>query len=64
MSYGEEILRFRARHNLSQAKVAKLFGVQVNMIFRYEKGKALPSKTHRIRFEEIMKKLDEQKVEE
>lgn len=54
MDFSEKLLTFRANNKLTQAEVAKLFGVTANMIVRYESNKAAPRKTHKILFENLM----------
>lgn len=61
MDYGKKLLEFRARHNLTQMQLADLFGVGVFMIYRYEKGISKPSAVNKIKFENKMKELEEQK---
>ena len=59
MEYAEKLLKFRAKHNLTQRQLALLFDVGVFMIYRYEKGISRPSAMHEKKYEEIMKKWEE-----
>lgn len=61
MNFGEMVLDFRVKHNLTQQKVADLFGVSKNMVSRYEKGTDKPNARHRIVFEQKMKEWEEKK---
>lgn len=54
MDFSEKLLTFRASNKLTQAEVAKLFGITTNMIVRYENNKAAPNKAHKILFENLM----------
>ena len=58
MGYGEKLLNFRARHDLTQAQLADLLGVGVNMIHRYENGISAPSMVNRIKFDNKMKEME------
>lgn len=61
MTFGEEILNFRAKHNLTQIKMADIIGVAPNSIHRYECEKYLPSKMKKIQIENKMKEWEEKK---
>ena len=59
MDFGKKILEFRAKNNLTQMQLSKLFEVTPCMIFRYEAGRSKPSAKNRIKFEKKMKELEE-----
>lgn len=59
MEYGKKLLGFRAKHNLTQMQLAKLFGVGIFMIYRYEKGISKPSAVNKIKFENKMREWEE-----
>lgn len=61
MNYGEVLLGFRARHNLTQTQLAELLGVTVCMVHRYEKQISKPSTVNQIKFENKMKEWEEKK---
>lgn len=61
MKYGEQLLDFRAKHNLSQEKMAKILGVSKYMIFRYENEISRPHPKNLIRFENKMKEWETEK---
>ena len=52
---GKRIFEYRARHNISQLKMAELLGVYTNMIWRVESGKRVHKRTEY----RLMAKLDE-----
>ena len=58
VSVVEKMLNFRAKHNLTQGDLAKILGITVNMVFRYENGVNSPSKVNQIRFENKMKEYE------
>ena len=62
MYYGEKLLIFRAEHNLSQAKLAEILGVNINMISRYERGENEPSAKNKLAQEMKMKEWSERNV--
>ena len=59
MNFGRKLLEFRAKHNMSQVQLAKMFGVATITICRYEMNKYKPSAMHKIVFEEKMRKWEE-----
>jgi transcriptional regulator with XRE-family HTH domain len=61
MSYGQKLLEFRAKNNLTQKQLADLFGVGIFMIYRYEKGINQPTSANKIKFENKMKELEEKR---
>ena len=63
MDYGEILLDFRARHNLTQTQLAELLGVTVFMVYRYEKHINKPSMVNRIKFDYKMKEWEKEKNE-
>lgn len=58
MGYGKRLLDFRARHNLTQAQLAELFGVSLEMISKYETEKARPRPKNLLKFENKMKEME------
>ena len=62
-NYGIMLLEFRAKHLLTQTQLAEIFGVNVNMIYRYETRKSEPSRVNKIIFENKMKEWEENKNE-
>lgn len=63
MSFGECILRFRAKHNLSQGQLSNIIGVSVRMILNYEKNLTKPHTKNEIMFLEKMKEWEKNKNE-
>lgn len=61
MNYGITLLEFRAKHLLTQAQLAEILGVGVNMIHRYETKKTEPTQVNKIIFENKMKEWEEKK---
>lgn len=61
MNYGITLLEFRAKHLITQAKLAEILGVGVNMIHRYETRKSEPSQVNKIVFENKMREWEENK---
>lgn len=63
MNYMKELLEFRAKHNLTQVQLAKIFGVASNTIHRYENGTSKPTAMHKIQIENKMKEYEVKKNE-
>ena len=61
MDYKQKLLEFRAKNDLTQSQLAKILDVNVNMVFRYEKGISAPTAVNKIRFENKMKEWEENK---
>ena len=61
MDYKQKLLEFRAKNDLTQIQLAKILDVNVNMVFRYEKGISVPTAVNQIRFENKMKEWEENK---
>lgn len=60
MTLGERMLQYRARHRISQRKLADLLGEKhINTIHRIEKGKIKPHKANEIRLSAKMCELEE-----
>ena len=59
MELSKQLLEFRAKHNLTQAKLAKIFGVASNTIQRYECGTSKPTAMREIRFKNKMREWEE-----
>ena len=54
--YGKIILALRAKLDISQEEMAKYFNVAFATINRWENGRAVPSKIHKIQIDELCKK--------
>ena len=61
MEYGKQLLEFRAKHNLTQTQLAKILGVGIHMIWRYENNISKPTSANQIRFENKMKEYEVKK---
>jgi transcriptional regulator with XRE-family HTH domain len=61
MNFGNKLLEFRARHNLSQKQTADIVGVSYEMISQYETGKYNPTAKNKIIFENKMKEWEGKK---
>ena len=61
MDYKQKLLEFRAKNDLTQSQLANILDVNVNMVFRYEKGISGPTAVNKIRFENKMKEWEENK---
>lgn len=59
MELSKQLLEFRAKHNLTQAQLAKIVGVAKNTIFRYENEKHKPHKVKEIQIKNKMKEWEE-----
>jgi DNA-binding XRE family transcriptional regulator len=59
MELSKQLLEFRAKHNLTQAQLAKIVGVTTNTIFRYENEKNRPHKIRKIQILNKMKEWEE-----
>lgn len=58
MDFGKTLLEFRAKHNLTQTQLAKLLGVGIVMIHKYEHGINKPTAVNRIRFTKKMEEYE------
>ena len=63
MEYGERLLQFRAKHELTQRQLAQVLKVGHNMVFRYEKGITNPSARNKIIYEKRLREWEENKNE-
>ena len=54
--YGKKLLALRAKLNISQEKMAEYFDVAFATINRWENGRAVPSKIHKIQIDELCNK--------
>lgn len=64
MTLGERMLQYRARHKISQKKLAELLGEKhINTIHRIECGKHKPHKANEIRLTERMYELEAEERE-
>ena len=59
MSFGRKMLEFRARHNLTQAQLAKIVGIAINTVQRLENEINKPTKRNSIKIENKMKEWEE-----
>ena len=57
-SLGVRMLAYRARHRISQTKLAELMDEDLMTIYRIENGKHKPHKINEIRLTEKMDKLE------
>ena len=62
-SFKDVCLNFRAKHDLTQKRLREMLGVSHNMVSRYELGISKPTTANRIRYENKMKKREENKNE-
>lgn len=60
MTLGERMLRYRARHNISQRELAEFLGTYHNNISRIESGKYKPHRANELKFNLKMNELEEQ----
>ena len=59
--YARRLLDFRAKHDLTQVQLAKILGVNVNMVHRYENGLHEPTQMRKIKQENRMKQWEDLK---
>lgn len=57
----EYLVQFRAKHDISQEKLAEILGVSTSMIGRYEKGLAKPHPKNKVKFLMKMKEWENDK---
>ena len=57
--FGLEVLKYRSRHRLSQADLARILGVSTVTVLRWEKGQRVPIQSLRERFRELLRKEKE-----
>lgn len=57
-SLGVRMITYRARHRISQTKLAELMDEDLMTIYRIENGKHKPHKINEIRLTEKMDKLE------
>ena len=63
MTLGERMLQYRARHRISQSKLAELMDEDLMTIYRIENGIHKPHKINEIRLTEKMDKLEAEERE-
>lgn len=63
MGFENEMLEFRAKHNLTQKELAGILGVALNTVHRIECQKNKPAKVNEIKFRNKMKEWEMQKNE-
>ena len=61
--FGMGLLRFRAKHLLTQTQLANILGVSTGMVHRYETSKNEPTQVNKIKFENKMKEWEEKQNE-
>ena len=61
MKFGERLLHFRAKYDLTQQNVAEIFGITQRMIYLYEANLCQPNPKNKIMFENKMKEWEENK---
>ena len=61
MEFGNELLEFRAKHNLTQMALSVIIGSSYGMISQYETGKKFPTQKNKILFKNKMKEWEEKK---
>ena len=61
--FGMDLLRFRAKHLLTQTQLANILGVSTGMVHRYETSKNEPTQVNKIKFENKMKEWEEKQNE-
>jgi transcriptional regulator with XRE-family HTH domain len=59
MTLGERMLSYRARHRISQTKLAELIGETQNVIHIIETGKHRPHKANEMRLSAKIQELEE-----
>lgn len=62
MGFGQKLLEFRAKYNLTQNQLAAMIGVHPNMVFRYENNLSNPSAVNQIKFDKKIKEWEEKNV--
>ena len=58
MNFGERLLQFRAKYDLTQQNLAVIFGVTQRMIYLYEANLCKPNPKNKIMFENKMKEYE------
>lgn len=58
MTYGEKLLNFRAKHELTQKQLSEILKVGLTMVFRYEKDKTSPSARNKIIYEKRLREWE------
>jgi transcriptional regulator with XRE-family HTH domain len=61
MEIGNELLEFRAKHNLTQLALSLIIGVSVGMISQYETGHKSPTAKNKILFRNKMNEWEEKR---
>ena len=57
-NYGITLLEFRAKYLLTQTQLAKILGITLTMVHRYETNKSEPTQVKKIIFNKKMKKWE------
>lgn len=63
MNFGDIVLQFRAKHDLNQEEMAEVLDVGRYMVWKYENGKAKPSKKNKLLFRLKMQEYEKKKGE-
>lgn len=58
MDFGEMLLGYRAKHNLSQKQLAEIIGVRQEMVSKYESGEHVPTRKNKLIYENKMKERE------
>lgn len=56
MTFGEQILNWRAEHDCSQRKLAEITGLATQTIYAIENGLQTPSKTTEIKIRNVIER--------
>ena len=56
--FGEQLIQFRAKHNLTQTQLAEILNVSVGMIHKYEQKGSNPTAKNKILIQNKMKEYE------
>jgi transcriptional regulator with XRE-family HTH domain len=56
--FGEQLIQFRAKHNLTQTQLAEMLGLSVGMIHKYEQKGSVPTAKNMILINNKMKEYE------
>lgn len=54
MTFADELIQFRVRHDISQTELAEILGICQEQVSKYENGKVQPIRKNLLKYQQIM----------
>lgn len=61
MDFANELIYFRAAHDMTQTELSEYIGTSQRMLSMYESGKVKPTKKNLLKYRQMMKKYERSK---